>query len=125
MPLELGMAMALAFAGGRHQWAALVPEGTSHQLYVSDLDAYDPICYHGEGSLVSGLLAWLPTLVGAGPAVWPPDILALLPGFRARQARRADGWKGQRLPWFERIALAVSMVAQARGSGEDPGAARG
>lgn len=68
MPLELGMAMGIRYAGtiegrkkGReHRWAALVPDGFAHQRFISDLSGYDPIQHDGgPETVIKGVVTWL------------------------------------------------------------------
>lgn len=64
MPLELGMAIALRYAGretGRvHNWQVLVADGYAYQRFVSDLAGFDPSLHDMTvTSIVRVVSAWL------------------------------------------------------------------
>ncbi len=116
MPLELGMAMALARWTRKkktpHEWFVLVPDGHAYHRFISDLAAYDPARYDGSvGTIVQRVMSWLITLEGAITVVKPPQVLAALPAFQvAAEALEAD-WGGT--VWAELIDAAAKHVPKA------------
>jgi hypothetical protein len=116
MPLELGMAMALAKLKSKtsppHEWFVLVPEGHTYRQFVSDLAAYDPPQYDGTvDSIVRRVMSWLITLDGAITALNPPQVLAALPAFQAAAEKLEQDWGGT--VWGELIDAAAKHVPKA------------
>ena len=111
MPLELGMAMARAFAPGsskrlRHEWLVMVPEGHVYLKFISDLAAYDPVRHDGTGeSIVPQVMSWLATRDDAVEAPPAYRVVEELPAYRARKALLQGQWKGH-VPWADLVLAA-------------------
>jgi hypothetical protein len=114
MPLELGMALSLAVLRGKskerkHEWLALVPDGSQYHKYISDLGAYDPAKYDGTvNTIVQRIMAWLQTAPGALTAHTPPDVLAALPKFQAEAEALKQQW-GEVI-WWRVVSASVKHV---------------
>lgn len=117
MPLELGMAMALAMEdlAEDHSWAVLVPEGHVYLAFVSDLSGFDLLRYDGRPeSVVSRTMRWLSTRPDAQALdSTPDDVVAALPAFREQKRALEKKWHGE-LPWGRLLELAVRCVPRRR-----------
>lgn len=116
MPLELGMAMALARLTRKkktnHEWFVLVPDGHGYHKFVSDLAAYDPAKYDGTvQTIVRRVMSWLITRDGAVAVLNPPQVLAALPAFQAAAQTLEADW-GETI-WGELIETAAAHVPKA------------
>jgi predicted phosphoadenosine phosphosulfate sulfurtransferase len=116
MPLELGIAMALRFAGsqgspdGRHDWLVLVPKGHSYYKFASDLAGYDAKEYAMDAvKVIPPVMAWLATRQEAAPTGTPRQIQEALPRYMADREALALEWGGE-VPWKE-IVLAARRAA--------------
>lgn len=121
MPLELGIAMCLNFLPTHdHEWMALVPNGLSHEHYISDLGGYDLDSYDDDDdidTLISSVTAWLQTRDAAVPVpLTPRQISDALPSFRAAIANEREQWPGVSVPWKRVVLLANDHVPRARPS---------
>ena len=90
MPLELGIAIALRYAGRRtgrvHNWQVLVAGGYAYQRFVSDLAGFDPSTHDMTvTSIVRVVSSWLRHQPDAAtPAPSARAVLAAYEDFRSQ-----------------------------------------
>ena len=90
MPLELGIAIALRYAGRRtvrvHNWQVLVAGGYAYQRFVSDLAGFDPSMHDMTvTSIVRVVSSWLRRQPDAAtPAPSARAVLAAYEDFRSQ-----------------------------------------
>jgi len=113
MPLELGMAMARRFETlENHDWLVLVPQGHTHQKFISDLSGYDPKGHDGSlEDIVRKVMAWLVTRPDATLSFTPVEVLAQLPAFQEGVKELRADW-GDDLPWAYLVAAAKNVAEQ-------------
>lgn len=112
MPLELGMAIYRSrLDEPEHDWLALVPDGPTHLLYVSDLGGFDPERYDGSiEQLVLKVVQFLAVQDDAAPGVGPRLVWDALPMFTGEKKRAMEAWGGNSPPWVRVVDVAQRVL---------------
>jgi hypothetical protein len=123
MPLELGIALGIQYlgdveprtSGNRHNWVALVPPGSLHRKFISDLGGYDPREHdQNPETVIKAIASWLSLQPDSSlPTPSAKAIFAAYPGFcQLLDQARQDSLGDLTWPAITRSAEAVIAAMQ-------------